>query len=192
MIRDGSLWRRLDLTDFKSSLTTIHLEKVISVYASESTRSLSLLGNYIEDSHSDLTDKYSPIVGINSSFVNQILLVKSPGLTHLSLQYLDLTDISFDMICGFKNLEILSISWCNLTDEWFKNSPPDPHPHLKHLYLVRCNSSMLKLADVEKICSTAPGIHLKILVFGRSGFFGDPFLLSVKNVVYKSISVESA
>jgi hypothetical protein len=171
LIRDGSLWKKIDLRQYKSDISLTNLKKIASVYANDSTKQLFLLGNYAEDGAKtqELVEPSNrPLYYLDTHFFDEILLPKANNLTHINLEYLDLIQLNFSMIIQLPNLEHLSLTWCNLDPDWFQDQNPTlvqtTLPRLQHLYLIRSGNLCSK--DIERICKIAP--DLKTLIVNQS------------------------
>lgn len=141
------------------------LTKLISHYGSDSSRELMLCGNYSPNltsnfSNLSINNYQKNIVCLDSYFINDKLGAKCQNLNIILLEYLDLSQINFELFENFKNLKKFSLKWCNLSQNWFQSQSDNlSQTKITQLHLIR--SGKLSLDDVKSICQKMP--HLSTL-----------------------------
>lgn len=201
LLKDGSLWTIIDLSQYKNEITLCKLKKLISMYGCASTKHLLLVGNNDDElekakkSHKPSDELLESIFYyLDDHFVNRILNVKCPCLTQIHLEYLDLSATRFEHFVQFASLDTLSIKWCKLgkdehNERWFSQTDDDDHHHhtwlvpsnLKHLYIFRSGDNLTR-PDVQYICKRAPNLKTLSINQAKSTLRDDSVELIVEHL----------
>jgi hypothetical protein len=188
MIKEPSLWIKIDLRQFKQNLSLNHLAKIIEIYGYKSTNEIILVGNYYQDrivDRNQLNSDGLPLSYLDQNLMN-ILIKKCPNLTKINFEYLDLSDFNFDTFLSFIKLKELAFKWCNITKNWFdvSNHEKDENKIIRHhgsinsLYLSRTGS--LNKSDIENICILMPNLKIFSISQSQSTISDDSIEIIVK------------
>ncbi len=181
LIKDEMLWTKIDLVQYKQELNLKNLKQIIQNYGCASTKQFRLSGNLSQDKvlasstniiiperdHS-LYDDSRMVYYLDVEFFSTYLVQKAcPKLTHVYLEHVDLSQISFHSFYELKNVNTLSLKWCYMDNAWFRKGDnvatksTECSSSLKHLYLIRSSSDQISHSDIEQMCIQMP--HLTTL-----------------------------
>ena len=186
LIKDGSLWSEIDLKHYINILTLKNLKSFVKNYGCESSKTLALTGSYSQDYKIKLAKNGSDesqnekLFYLDSVFMNDILAYKCPNLRIISLEYLDLSDLKFEMFLQFINLESLSIKWCSLNENWFELTNCDSVSNIKSFYLIK--TGILLKNDIESICKLMPKLTTLSLNQAQSSIQNDSIDIITNNL----------
>ena len=175
LLKDSLLWTKIDLEPYKSELALSDLNTLIAVYGGSSTKYLKICGNFSQDKVTDNSqdeadvsnDEHQPIHYIDNNFLSN-LTFKCMNVNTIILEHLDLSKLQLRSFFTFENLELFSLKWCYLGNNWFKPTSSDANARIKHLYLTRCSSDYLDKGDMEDLCKKLPDLLTLSIVQTRS------------------------
>jgi hypothetical protein len=185
LVKDSTLWSQIDLSRYRFEMTLADVKNLISVYGCrDSTRSLSLCGNFSHDSvisgNSDQQrDENTLIYYLDTEFLDT-LVEKCPNLSTIQLEHLDLSKLELRMFFAFTNLESFSLKWCFSDASWFR-PPHGLTTRIKRLHFVRSSSDKLAKADMENICKHMPELTTLSIIQTKSTLTDEIVELIAKN-----------
>ena len=172
MHRDGSIWTKIDLKNYKNVIGLKELKRIISTFGSTATKELMLAGSFVADeipnsNHQNrLRSKSCPVEThklshLDVEFFGDYLMSKTENLNSIHLEYLDLSQVKFDHFLNLPNLSSLSLVWCHIKSNWFGKDSDEDCSNLKTLCLIR--TGHLVENDVENICKRAPKLSTLVV-----------------------------
>lgn len=102
-------------------------------------------------------------------------------MSHLYLEYLDLAQISLNAFCLLNKLEVFSLKWCLINENWFKTST---RFSIKKLYLTRSIGVKLTHLDITDICDAMPYLKSFTLNQAESSIGDDSVEILCKRLKY--------
>lgn len=144
-----------------------NLKQIITNYGSLSTKELLISGCLTETNRCKTVNK---LISLDLDFF-KCLTTTCSSLSLLSLEYLDLTNISFEIFEPLTNLETFSLKWCLISDNWFKTV--SCFYKMKNLYLNRSLGVKLTKFDLDHICRTMPNLICLVINQAESSIGDD-------------------
>lgn len=189
LVKDSMLWTKIDLCQYKNELNLVDLKQLISVYGCDSTKLISLCGNFSHDNvlsnkYHTSNDETKQINYLDINFLD-ILTPKCTFLNTIIFEHLDLSKLQLRNFFKFEHLETFSLKWCYLDQNWFKQSEnKDDVDHvtkIKHLYFMRSCSDLIVKEDMENICKKMPNLKTLCIIQTKSTLTDDIVDLISKN-----------
>jgi hypothetical protein len=159
-----SLWQIIDLRAYSNHLTMSGFCNMLDQYGSTALLKLFLAGNWFNDKHSnESTNSNGKLCHVTKTLF-YLIRDKSANLEHVSLEYLNLTDLTLCSLVSLKNLKEISLKWCFLDQQFFTNNQFEMNQNIVSLSLIRTHC-LLNDKSIEAICRSMP--HLKCLCINQ-------------------------